>query len=77
MDGWNMIVSFWGRAYFSGAFAVSLRECKSRKRPSRPFPKRSFIFLFGGMKQAANLVILRYFDYEMGPIFGGDVNLAH
>ncbi len=26
MDGWNTIISFWDRP-FSGAFAVSFREC--------------------------------------------------
>ena len=26
MDGWKTILSFWGPAYFSGAFAVSLRD---------------------------------------------------
>ena len=29
MDGWNTIVSFWGSGLFSGAFAVSFRECTS------------------------------------------------
>ena len=28
MDGWNTIVSFWGRAYFQGQ-AASFRECNS------------------------------------------------
>ena len=31
MDGWNTIVSFWGTGLFSGAFAVSFRECNCFK----------------------------------------------
>ena len=41
MDGWNMILSFWGFSLFSGAFAVSFRECiyhKFKIKTSNNFP---------------------------------------
>ena len=47
MDGWNMIVSFWGqRAYFSGIFAVTFREGNHLKTKPVLGCGCKYVFLF-------------------------------